>query len=210
MRTLTLVAVLILAAMSSTALAQTENCVFFSEYIEGSSFNKAVEIYNATGGDIELSNLQILLYSNGAAAPTTSVFLPAGTLANGGNYVVAYPTAAAAILAVADLTSSVVNFNGDDAFELKYNGVTVDVIGQIGFDPGTFWGVEPVTTINHTLTRKVTVCCGDPDGSNAFDPAGEWNTNAVDYFGDLGSHLTDCFAVANEGASWGALKSLFR
>jgi predicted extracellular nuclease len=124
--------------------------------------------------------------------------------------VVAHASANAAILVVADLTSSVVNFNGDDAFELKYNGVTVDVIGQIGFDPGAAWGAEPTTTVNHTLTRLVTVCCGDPDGSNAFDPAAEWTAFATDTFTELGTHLTDCLAVPNEGASWGGVKSRFR
>lgn len=210
MRTSTTVTILILAVMSSAALAQTGNCVYFSEYIEGSSFNKAVEIYNATGGDIELSSLEIVLYSNGSPTPTTSTFLNAGTLANGGNYVVSHPTAAAAILAVADMTSTVVNFNGDDAFVLKYNGVIVDVIGQVGLDPGAAWGVEPTSTVNHTLTRMVFVCCGDPDGSYTFDPAVEWTAYAVDTFTYLGSHLTDCLAVSNEGESWGGVKSLFR
>ena len=31
-------------------------------------------------------------------------------------------------------------FNGDDAVALSYNGVNIDVIGQIGFDPGSSWG----------------------------------------------------------------------
>jgi hypothetical protein len=31
--------------------------LFISEYIEGSASNKAIEIYNATGADIDLSNL---------------------------------------------------------------------------------------------------------------------------------------------------------
>jgi hypothetical protein len=42
MRRLASVFLLILTVMATAALAQTENCLFFSEYIEGSSNNKAV------------------------------------------------------------------------------------------------------------------------------------------------------------------------
>ena len=48
---------------------------FFSEYIEGSGFNKAVEIYNGTGAAVNLSAYTIQLYSNGAATPSQSVTL---------------------------------------------------------------------------------------------------------------------------------------
>ena len=44
--------------------------LFFSEYIEGSSFNKALEIYNGTGAAVDLSTYSVELYSNGAAAPS--------------------------------------------------------------------------------------------------------------------------------------------
>jgi uncharacterized protein len=211
MRRLTTMTLLILTAMSTMAIAQTGNCLYFSEYIEGSSNNKALEIYNATDGPVSLGNVQILLYSNGAAAPSSSLTLTAGTLANGGTYVVANPLAAAAVLTIANQTSaSVISYNGDDAIELRYNGVTVDVIGQIGVDPGTSWGVEPNTTVNHTMTRNVSVCCGDAIGNNAFDPAVEWVVYAQDTYGYLGSHATLCQAVPAEGQTWGSFKSLYR
>lgn len=210
MRWLTTAFFLLLAAMSSMAVAQTANCLFFSEYIEGSSNNKALEIYNATDGPVSLANVQILLYSNGAATPTATLTLTAGTLPNGGTYVVANPSAAAAVLAVANQTSAaVISYNGDDAIELKYNGVTVDVIGQIGVDPGSSWGTEPNTTVNHTMTRNTSVCCGDIIGNNAFDPAAEWTVSAMDTYGYLGSHTTQCQAVPSEAHNWGSLKSLY-
>lgn len=45
--------------------------VIFSEYVEGSGFNKAVEIFNGTGADIDLgaAGYALELYSNGAAPP---------------------------------------------------------------------------------------------------------------------------------------------
>jgi uncharacterized protein len=138
------------------------------------------------------------------------VFLPAGILANGATYVVANASSAAAIINVTNFqNSTVMNFNGDDAVELKYRGLTVDVIGQIGYDPGTAWGTDPNSTVNHTMLRINTVCCGDPIGSDVFVPTTQWTVLAVDTFTNLDSHLTNC-AVAVEGESWGALKSQYR
>ncbi len=44
--------------------------LFISEYIEGGSSNKAIEIYNGTGVPVDLSQYSIELYSNGATSPT--------------------------------------------------------------------------------------------------------------------------------------------
>ncbi|PKP10682.1 MAG: hypothetical protein CVU09_05565 [Bacteroidetes bacterium HGW-Bacteroidetes-4] len=41
--------------------------LFFSEYIEGSSNNKALEIYNPTGADVDLSAYSVKLATNGAS-----------------------------------------------------------------------------------------------------------------------------------------------
>ncbi|MEN6556296.1 MAG: ExeM/NucH family extracellular endonuclease [Anaerolineaceae bacterium] len=171
--------------------------LFISEYIEGSSNNKALEIYNGTGTAVDLQAYKVVLFSNGSPTPSATLTWATETLiADGDVYVIAHPSAAQAILDVADiLSSTVANFNGDDAVSLQRvsDNSFVDVIGQIGFDPGTFWGTEPITTINHTLTRMETVCEGDPDGTNAFDPAVEWDGYAQDTFTHLGSHTTNCF-----------------
>ena len=45
--------------------AQTD--LFFSEYVEGSGNNKALEIYNPTSQAINLSNYWVLRFSNGAS-----------------------------------------------------------------------------------------------------------------------------------------------
>jgi len=55
--------------------------LFFSEYIEGSSYNKALEIFNGTGGAVDLSGYSVELYSNGSGTASQSVTL-AGTLAD--------------------------------------------------------------------------------------------------------------------------------
>ncbi len=164
--------------------------LFFSEYIEGSSFNKALEIYNGTGADVDLAalGLRVELYSNGSAAVSQSVAL-SGTLAAGDVYVLANPSADPAILAETDLQNgAVVNFNGDDAVALRSGATLLDVIGQIGFDPGTEWGTGLTSTADNTIRRKAGITHGDTNATDAFDPAVEWDGFANNTFDGLGSH----------------------
>lgn len=164
--------------------------LFISEYLEGSSFNKAIELYNGTGTSVDLAAgaYSLELYSNGSATVTQSALLT-GVVADGDVFVIAHASANALIQAQADATNSaVINFNGNDAVVLKHNGVVIDAFGQVGTDPGTAWGTEPVTTINHTLTRKPTVHDGDANGADAFDPALQWDAFGQDTTGFLGSH----------------------
>jgi len=166
--------------------------LFFSEYIEGGSYNKAVEIYNCTGSSVDLSQYSIELYSNGSATPSQSMSL-SGSLADGNVFVIAHGSADPIILAEADVTnSSVINFNGDDAVVLLKSSVFVDVIGQVGTDPGSEWGTGDASTQDNTIRRKVDVCMGDPVGSDAFDPSIEWDGYAKDTFDGLGSHTSNC------------------
>ena len=79
-------------------------------------------------------------------------------------------------------------FNGDDAVVLRKGTTVIDVIGQIGVDPGTEWGTGLTSTADNTLRRKVTIAPATPNGSDAFDPSLEWEGFATDTFGGLGSH----------------------
>ena len=56
----------VLFAMSVNAQITDCSDLFFSEYVEGSSQNKAIEVYNPTDAPIDLSNYTIERYSNGA------------------------------------------------------------------------------------------------------------------------------------------------
>ncbi len=175
------------------ASAATSDLII-SEYIEGSSFNKAVEVYNGTGSTVDLSTYTLELYSNGSATVSQSVAL-AGLLADGDVYVVAHASADPAILAHTDLQSSaVINFNGDDAVVLQGSGGVVDSFGQVGVDPGTEWlggGLDD------TLVRMADVCAGDTDPSDAFDASLEWEVSAQNTFTFLGSHTANCGGGGN-------------
>ncbi|MCD8480418.1 MAG: hypothetical protein LRZ88_09485 [Candidatus Cloacimonetes bacterium] len=104
-----------------------------------------------------------------------------GTLAPGDVYVIANASAVAEILAEADITATVTYFNGDDALALRCMNpdTIIDVIGEIGNDPGSGWAVAGVdnATVDKTLIRKPTVTTGNTDwaaqqGTDADDS--EW------------------------------------
>jgi len=165
---------------------------FLSEYIEGSSNNKALEIYNPSGSNIDLTGYKIEQYFNGSSIPSNIITIPSVSLASDDVYVVCRYDAHPEVLAVCDLQSGVSLFNGNDAVVLKNSsGEILDVIGEIGYDPETYWGSEPVTTQNHTLVRKCEIS-GDTNGFDFFDPAIEWDGFAQDDFSHLGSHTYFC------------------
>ncbi len=169
------------------AHAASAGGLYFSEYVEGSSNNKALEIYNDTGASVSLTGYRVALYFNGATTAATTINL-SGTLAAGATFVVAHSSAAPAVTSAAQQISASLTFNGDDAVVLlDPSGNVVDAIGQVGFNPGTEWGTGGVTTANHTLRRKASVTSGDTNPSNTFDPALEWDGFAQDTFNGLGS-----------------------
>lgn len=192
--------VAIAATMAGPAPASaTPTELFFSEYVEGSSNNKALEIFNGTGAAVDLlvGDYDVQMYFNGSPTAGLTIGLT-GAVVDGDVYVLAHSSADPAILAEADQTNGAGWFNGNDAVALRKGGVIVDVIGQIGFDPITEWGTGNTSTQNNTLRRKGTVEAGDTDGSDPFDPALEWDGFAQDTFDGLGAHelivpvIADC------------------
>ncbi len=190
-RILTIFALLFL----TTGMIFAQTGVFISEYIEGSSSNKALEIYNGTGSEIDFTNYRMLRANNGNATTDTLNFV--GTLAADDVFVIANSSADQAILDVSDTTSSMTFYNGDDYLGLEYwNGtdwVIIDVLGVLGVDPGSGWDVAGITTAtsNHTLVRKSSVTTGQTDwavsaGTSTGDS--EWEVYDQDTFIYLGQH----------------------
>ncbi|MGH8893192.1 MAG: Ig-like domain-containing protein, partial [Actinomycetes bacterium] len=175
-------------ALAAPARALTSE-LFFSEYVEGSSNNKALEMFNGTGAAVDLAaggyNIQMFLNGSAFAGLTIGLF---GTVADGDVFVLAQALASPSILAQADQTNGAGWFNGDDAVVLRHGTTVLDVIGQVGFDPGTEWGAGLTSTADNTLRRNDTVLGGDQNGSDAFDPSAQWAGFATDTFDGLGSH----------------------
>jgi hypothetical protein len=163
--------------------------LFFSEYIEGSSNNKALEIFNGTGAAIDLGTggYNVQMFFNGSASAGLTINL-AGTVADGDVFVLAQSSANATILAQADQTNGSGWFNGDDAVVLVKGSAIIDSIGQTGFDPGSQWGADLVSTADNTLRRMATVVAGDTDALDVFDPSVEWDGFATDTFNGLGAY----------------------
>ncbi|WP_110517026.1 DNA/RNA non-specific endonuclease [Herpetosiphon llansteffanensis] len=171
----------------STGCSSTR--LFFSEYVEGSGSNKALELYNNTGASVSLSGYSIQLYANGATNATSSVNL-SGSLANGATYVIANASASSSLLNLANITNGVANFNGNDALVLTYNGAVVDSFGQVGNDPGSSgWGG---LTTDRSLRRKANIASGDTNRSDSFSPSSAWDAYSSDTFSGLGSHTVSC------------------
>ena len=170
--------------------------VFFSEYVEGSGNNKALEIYNGTTAPINLgaSNYVVQTYFNGETVPGEETFVLTGTVAAGDVYVLALNNGTLQpIIAQADQTTTdqFAWYNGNDSIVLRKGGPTgqvVDSIGQIGVDPGTEWGTGLISTAANTLRRNRNVTDGDPNPNDTFNPSLQWQGFSQNTVGDLGSH----------------------
>jgi hypothetical protein len=149
--------------------------LIISQYVEGSSYNKYIELYNATSETINLSEYTLELYSNGATSASQSITL-SGTLDPGAVIVLGQT----ATLYNPDLlNSTVINFNGDDDLVLKHNGVIIDSFGQIG--------VREEIAKDVTLIRKSGITSGDTNPYDAYD-LNEWDSYPIDSIEGLGSH----------------------
>ena len=187
---------LLLMLISTFAFSQATD-LYFSKYGDGSSNNKFLEIYNGTASAVDLSNYSVEIYTNGSVTVGNTHTFAAGTmLAAGDVYVLRNGSAAnATIIAAADATSATCNFNGDDALVLKSSGTIIDVIGQVGNDPGTGWSVAGVAngTVDHTLIRKSSVCSPNPNNLGSFGTDAnnsEWTVYGIDAeLGQLGAHV---------------------
>lgn len=190
-------AAFILVAVGAVALAPPAAAapgdLLFSEYLEGSSNNKALEIYNPTSAPVDLAaaGYSVQQYTNGSTSVGLNVAIT-GTIAPGDVFVLAHSSSNPAILAQADQSANLGFFNGDDAVALVKGTLIVDVIGQLGLDPGTEWGTGLTSTADNTLRRVPATCVGDSDGTDAFDPSVGWTGFAIDTADGLGAHQADC------------------
>lgn len=165
-----------LVPKGSKNLLKTKGLIF-SEYGEGTSNNKYLEIYNGTGAEISLDSMLLVSCGNGcdtvgrAFEFDNSVVFKGRKIANGDVFVIAHPQAQDAIKAKADTTFTFLS-NGNDWFAIlrKSDSSIVDQIGAAGTnDPAVGWDVAGVkeATANHTLVRKHYILQGSSDWSKS-------------------------------------------
>ncbi|MDT8414467.1 MAG: endonuclease [Flavobacteriaceae bacterium] len=161
--------------------------LFFSEYVEGSSNNKALEIANFTGAVVDLSVYTIQKQANGAGVWGSSYSFTTPTLADGSVLVVTNSLSNPTLLGLADETrgGAPLDFNGNDPVGLFKNGVLIDIIGTFN-NTANF-------SINETMRRKPTVT----SPNTTFDKIAEWDVFPTDTFDGLGNHTlsTDDFST---------------
>jgi|GEM_PF-5926595 len=175
---------------ATTEAAPVVPAVFISEYIEGSSNNKAIEIYNGEATAVDMSDFSVKLFTNGAAA-ATNTWTGSGMLESGDTYILYNSLSGTTITEKGNETPAVTAYNGDDAIGLYYNDYLIDVVGVIGVDPGTGWDVAGITrgTLDHTIVRKPTITTGNTNwttsaGTGYIDS--EWRVFDQDHFFNLG------------------------
>ncbi len=205
------------AALSTQMLTAQCNELFISEYIEGWSNNKALEIYNPTGNAIDMTDYRLERYSNGATAAQDNQKTDlTGTIEPGGVLVyvldkqdpdgVDFEAPVWDELAEqADIwlnpvyeENNTMYFNGNDAMVLRKISTNspVDIFGVIGEDPGSA-GWDEITQ-NHTLVRRPEVTGGDTQAVDEFDVLAVWDSLEVNTFDQLGFHVCDCVTSVEE------------
>lgn len=195
--------------LSDAVIATTNNNdtnsteIFFSEYLEGSSNNKALELVNLTNADIDLSAYSIKRQSNGGlnGAEWEFNFPLTGKVIKSQDVFVIVNEAAGEhpasksqkgriagdfLISIADSIrvhngdtnfGAPLNFNGDDPIGLFKNNVLIDIIGTYNsgqIDFGT----------DKTLRRKINIT--QPNIN--FDLTNEWEVFDKDNADDFGQH----------------------
>lgn len=170
---------LVSIALAGQSFSQCSDLII-SEYVEGWSNNKALEIYNPTAASIDLSEYMIVRYSNGATtASAGNAVQLTGTLApydvhvavidkqdpNGmGQEAPVWDSLQARANAFYSPDYNVSNamyFNGNDAVVLAKGTINdiagsqlIDVFGKIGEDPGDAWSTAfPYTGAGVEITK---------------------------------------------------------
>ena len=168
--------------------------LYFSEYLEGSSNNKALEITNNTGSSINLSSYVVKKQTNGAGSWSTGISLT-GTLTNGAKFVLVNSSIASTCYskttANISTTATELTFNGNDAVGLFKNGTLIDIIG-------TFNGGTADFAANETLRRNTNVAVP----KTTFNKSSDWTSYASDTCGGIGnkqeSSTKDTKSIINE------------
>jgi len=167
--------------------------LFFSEYAEGTSSNKYLEIYNGSNASVDLADYVIMGNYNGNPFSEAFTFAAGAMLAAGDVYVVASSDASDGIQALADELLGyadpwyTTSFNGDDVRALAHvSGADTTILDIIGTLDGDGDGVEgegseddpgggfdvagtSAATKDYTLVRKNGVTSGN---------GGDWAASA--------------------------------
>lgn len=170
-------------AISVSTLATDTNSkdLFVTKFIEGTDNNKAIEIVNKTGHEVDLNNysIRVQFYNSNPPTPTYyygNSFELEGKIANNETFIILNPKATLSCVTnnEADFLTAgdALNFSGTQYVELAYKSSTVDAIGMKSVQNNN---------INLSLYRKSTIT----QPSTTFS-SGDWDSYAANYCQNLG------------------------
>jgi RHS repeat-associated protein len=170
-----LLKVVIIISLLSMCANNISAQIFFSEYIEGSWHNKALEIYNAGSYAVDLSDITIEKDLDGNNI-FNEVFSLKGFLQPKKTYVIVHSKANDILKRRADIIcyNQVLNFNGNDQIRLMNRGLEIDRIGI----KGNVFFAEKVTLIRNR-------------GINDHVTNEKWLRLPCDYIENMGNHNTE-------------------
>lgn len=154
----------------------TDPMPMFTAYLEGSGNNKALQITNLGGMDLDLSTCMLRRYTN--ASTTSTEITLTGTLAAGAAFEICNNRISDS--SFCDAMSGSIAHNGDDSYELVCAGVVQDSFGQTGVAghpdfQGTNSMGNALSAANMTLLRICGVAA-DTDVTDAFDLGAQWDS----------------------------------
>jgi len=181
------------APVNATTTDGSNNIVelFFSEFVEGSLNNKALEIANLTSNPVNLSGYSIKKQSNGAGPWGYELPLSGSVSVNDVYVIIHFEADDASLLNEADLIApegsnygAPVNFNGNDAVGLFKNDVLIDIVGVLNETDKNFE--------NMTLRRKLTVTT-----PNTTYDANEWDQYDLGVYDGIGIYDPNTASVSS-------------
>ncbi|PMJ89343.1 ExeM/NucH family extracellular endonuclease [Vibrio sp. 10N.261.55.A7] len=182
---------LLALAVTSTVATPALSEVVISQYIEGSSYNKALEIANTGNTTVSLDNFQLAKSSNGGGSWDTKLPLTGRVIKAHDVLVLSHPSAGSEVQQKShENNATVINFNGDDPVALLNSDGTVhDMLGEMG---DVDWGKD-VTLVRSDLTP-----------STGYQ-ASQWVVLGKDDFSGLGLldsvDVPEPFACTQDGSS---------
>lgn len=150
-----------------------KNNLIISKYIEGRSGNKAIELYNGSKINLDLSQFQLGIYTNGSETPTETIQLE-GTIKPSETYLLVGLLSEDALKEKADKLLAL-NFDGNDAVALQYKNQVLDVVGHIGM------GLYIIHDV--TLVRDISI-----ETNNNKYVVSQWNEYIQDHYPFMKTH----------------------
>ncbi|KYQ85322.1 nuclease [Acinetobacter sp. NRRL B-65365] len=164
--------------------------LMFSQYVDGSSNKKGLEIYNPDATTVNLADYEIQQFNNGGTVKTAAFPLQ-GSLASKQKFLIGRSELQAQLGNKVNQVAGL-SFNGDDAVVLLYRGTPIDRFGRIGERPTNGWGTT-VFSMGNSFKRTQTenpVVSIDPTSPFDLDQSWQGWTDRNDFSNLTGSTTT--------------------